>query len=184
MKFFAAMLIAGALLLPFLALSAHGDPVPVSVHDAPALQSGTWVNGGPTTLAAQRGRVTVLLFWTRGCINCKHNLGYWNDWARRYQGTDVTVLSVHTPETPGEHSLGGVRRFVQERGLRFPVLIDNASETWDAFGVRSWPTEILIDKAGRVRAKYEGELNWQGSGEYKTVQQQIETLRAENAARL
>jgi hypothetical protein len=40
----------------------------------------------------------------------------------------------------------------------------------------------LIDKSGRVRAKYEGELDWQGSGEYKTVQQQIEMLRAEKAA--
>ena len=183
MKFFAAMLIVGALLLPFLALSAHGDPVPVTARAAPVLQAGPWVNGPPTT-AAQRGKVTVLLFWTRGCINCKHNLGYWNDWAREYQGTDVTVLSVHTPETPGERSVGGVRRFAQERGLRFPVLIDNASQTWDAFGIRSWPTEVLIDKAGRVRAQYEGELDWQGSGEYRTVHRQIEALRAEKAARL
>jgi peroxiredoxin len=112
MKFFAAMLIAGALLLPFLALSAHADSVPVSAHAAPALQSGPWANGQPTTIAAQRGKVVVLLFWTRGCINCKHNLGYWNDWARRYHGTDVTVLSIHTPETPGEHSVPSVRRFV------------------------------------------------------------------------
>jgi peroxiredoxin len=137
MKFFAAMLIAGALLLPFLALSAHADSIPVGIHAAPALQSGVWVNGQPTTIAAQRGKVVVLLFWTRGCINCKHNLGYWNDWARRYRGTDVSVLSVHTPETPGERSVSGVRRFVRERGLQFPVLIDNASQTWDAFGVSS-----------------------------------------------
>lgn len=183
MKFFAVMLIAGVLLLPLFALSAHGDGDSMSVHAAPAMQSGPWINGTPTTIVDHRGKVVVLLFWTCGCINCKHNLGYWNDWVRKYRGTNVTVLSVHTPETPDEHSVSGVHRFVQERGLLFPVLVDNAAKTWNAFGVQSWPTEILIDKQGRVRTKYEGELNWQGNGEYKTVQHQIEALRAEKTAR-
>jgi len=94
------------------------------------------------------------------------------------------VLSVHTPETPGEHSIESVRRFVQQRGLAFPVLVDNQSQTGDAFGVQSWPTEILIDKQGRVVAQYEGELNWQGSGEYKQVGAQIEALRTARTATL
>lgn len=179
MKFFAILPALDALMMVNLARAVHGDPVPVSVHAAPALASGVWVNGAPTTLAARRGRVVVLLFWTHQCINCKNNLGYWNDWAKRYQGTDVAVLSVHTPETASERRVADVRRFVRERGLRFPVVTDNDSRTWNAFGVQSWPTEILIDKRGRVRAEYAGELNWQGSSEYKVVAQKIEALRAE-----
>ncbi len=134
------------------------------------------------TLAAQRGKVTVLLFWTRDCINCKHNLGYWNTWAKTYQGTDVSVISVHTPETRFERSVDGTRRFAAQHGLQFPILVDNEEKTWSAFGVESWPTEILIDKRGQVRAEYAGELNWQGSGEYKTVQAKIEQLRREQTA--
>lgn len=184
MKLFSVAAIAALALLSGGTHPAGADPVAVSAHAAPALQSGTWLNGAPTTLAAQKGKVVVLLFWTRACINCKHNLGYWNGWARQYQGTDVAVLSVHTPETRGEHSIESVRRFVQQRGLAFPVLVDNDSKTWDTFGIGSWPTEILIDKQGRVIAKYEGELNWQGSGEYKQVGARIEALRQAKTAAL
>ncbi len=179
MKFFAILLIVGTFFLIMIARAVHADPVAVQTRPAPALSSGVWVNGAPTTVAAQRGKVVVLLFWTHQCINCKHNLGYWNEWAKKYRGTDVTVLSVHTPETASERRIANVRRFVKERALLFPVVTDNDSQSWNAFGVQSWPTEILIDKGGRVRAKYEGELNWQGSGEYKVVAQKIEALRAE-----
>lgn len=165
-----------------LACALRADPVTVQVHPAPALASGVWVNGAPTTLAAQRGKVTVLLFWTRDCINCKHNLGYWNDWAKTYRGTDVSVISVHTPETRYERSVDVTRRFASQHGLQFPILVDNDEKTWNAFRVESWPTEILIDKRGQVRAEYAGELNWQGSGEYKTVQAKIEQLRREQTA--
>jgi len=175
-KTFAAALIAAAALAP---LTAQADAVPVSTRPAPALASGPWLNGPETTLAAQRGKVVVLLFWTRDCINCKHNLGYWNDWAKKYSGTDVAVLSVHTPETRSERAPAATARFAHEHGLRFPVLVDNDARVWNAYGVQSWPTEVLIDKQGRVREEFAGELNWEGSGEYKTVGRRIEALRAE-----
>ena len=161
--------------------SVGADPEPVQVRPAPPLAQGTWINGTPTTIAAQRGKVTVLLFWTHDCINCKHNLGFWNDWARRYRNTNVIVLSVHTPETAEEHEVAGVRRFVRERGLAFPVVTDNDEKTWDAYHIEYWPSEVLIDKQGRIRYQFGGELNWDGSGEYKTVQALIEKLRGEPA---
>ena len=178
MKLMTALTIAAAISLPLTAQMARADAVPVKVQAAPALTgAGPWLNGSPTTLSAQRGKVVVLLFWTRDCINCKHNLGYWNDWAKKYAGTNVAVLSVHTPETRSEYSPFATARFARKQGLRFPILVDNDSRIWNAYGVQSWPTEILIDKQGRVRAEYAGELNWEGSGEYKLVARKIEALR-------
>ncbi len=92
------------------------------------------------------------------------------------------MISVHTPETRSERSVDGTRRFAKQHDLQFPILVDNDEKTWNAFGVQSWPTEILIDKTGKIRAEYDGELNWQGSGEYKTVQTKIEQLRREQIA--
>ncbi|MDQ2798803.1 MAG: redoxin domain-containing protein [Armatimonadota bacterium] len=179
MKFFAALRIAAAVMLVFIARAVHADAVPVQTRPAPVLAAGPWLNGQATTLAAQKGKVVVLLFWTRDCINCKHNLGYWNEWAQKYRGTDVAVLSVHTPETRFERSPAATARFAREHGLRFPILVDNDAHVWNAYGVESWPTEILIDKQERIRAEYAGELNWEGSGEYRTVQRKIEVLRVE-----
>ena len=159
------------------ATPSSADPVAIRPFPAPQLTGGPWVNGNPVTPQDLRGKVVVLLFWTHGCINCKHNLGYWNDWAKEYKGSDVAVISVHTPEGDWERQVQGVRDFVRERGLVFPVVIDNDHANWNSYGVQAWPCEILVDKAGVVRYEYDGELNWNGSGEYKTVQSRIEELR-------
>lgn len=166
--------------LAFAGLSpAQADPVAVTARPAPAVSPSQWVNGTP---AAQAGRVTVLLFWTRDCINCKHNLGFWNGWAKKYAGSDVSVVSVHTPETRSERSPTQTARFARQHGLEFPIAIDNDEKIWNAYGIESWPTEVLVDKRGRIRAEYAGELNWQGSHEERTVEAEIEKLRGERTA--
>ena len=77
------------------------------------------------------------------------------------------MLSVHTPETRSERAPAATARFARDHGLRFPVLVDNDAHVWNAYGIQSWPTEVLIDKQGRVREEFAGELNWENSGEYK-----------------
>src|SRR5579862_875382 len=111
----------------------YADPMPVMVRPAPALAPGEWVNGAPTTIAAQKGKVVVLLFWTYECINCEHNLGFWNDWAKEYKNSDVAVISVHTPELPAERVHANVRAFASEHRLVFPVITDNNAATWRAY---------------------------------------------------
>lgn len=169
----------GAAVLMFMR-PLFADPVPVTVHNAPRLSPGAWVNSGPIKVDGDTGKVRVVLFWTHLCINCKHNLPYWESWTKEYKGSDVQIVSVHTPETDSEKLLSNVRRFVTERHLTFPVVTDNSFSTWNAYGVHSWPTEILIDKHGRIRYQFEGELNWDRSGEYKVVHSLIEKLRHES----
>lgn len=159
-----------------------GEPF-ISGQKTPALQGrpADWLNSKPTTIAANKGKVIVLTFWTFGCINCKRTLPFWNDWAKRYAGKDVTVLSVHTPELDFERKPENVRAFLTEKRIAFPVLTDNEYKSWKAFGVNVWPTTILIDKEGRIRGGWEGELDWNNSGEYKRVEQAIEILRKEKS---
>jgi thiol-disulfide isomerase/thioredoxin len=129
-------------------------------------------------------RVYVLTFWTHGCINCKRTIPFWNHWAKQFMpkngGTsDVSVVSVHTPELDFERVPANVRRFVKDKGIIFPVVIDNDYALWKAYNVQAWPTTILIDKQGYIRARWEGELNYDNSGEYRRVEQAIEQLRRE-----
>ncbi|GAB4458835.1 MAG: hypothetical protein OHK0029_20580 [Armatimonadaceae bacterium] len=148
---------------------------------APALADGTWLNGEKTSLAAHQGKVVVLTFWTFGCINCKRTLPFWNAWAKEYaESKDVTVLSVHTPELAFERNPENVREFLRKEGIRFPVLLDNDYRSWNTYGVRVWPTTILIDKKGFIRGWWEGELDFKRSGEFKKVKNGIEMLRREN----
>ncbi|HMF57780.1 MAG TPA: hypothetical protein VK619_15665, partial [Pyrinomonadaceae bacterium] len=66
-----------------------------------------------------------------------------------------------------------VRREVASLGIRYPVVTDNDYETWRAFSIEAWPTEILLDKQGRIRWIHVGE------GNYAETEEAIKSLLAE-----
>jgi hypothetical protein len=71
---------------------------------------------------------------------------------------------VHTPETPEERKSANVTREIRHRGITYPVLLDPKGENWRRWGQRFWPAVYLIDKHGRVRYRWDGELEWQNAG--------------------
>lgn len=177
-----AVLLTTVLILGGLIHINRAGAGPPSTANSLTLAPGTWINGKPTTLGAQKGKVVVLTFWAFQCINCKRTLPFWNRWAKRYrkkgQG-DVVVLSVHTPELASERDLANVRAAVHREGLHFPVVTDNHFTTWKRFKVEMWPTTILLDKEGYEAGRWVGELNYDESGAYREVEAAIEHLRKE-----
>jgi thiol-disulfide isomerase/thioredoxin len=149
---------------------------------APELVGTSWLNtpgGKPLTLASRRGKVTIVHFWTFGCINCKRNLPSYERWQRRYRNYDVEIIGVHTPETPGERSETAVTAQVKKLGITYPILIDSKSENWKQWRQEWWPTVYLIDKAGRVRYGWAGELDYKGAGGEAKMLRLIDALRKE-----
>ncbi|HSE96350.1 MAG TPA: hypothetical protein VLD61_10680, partial [Methylomirabilota bacterium] len=68
------------------------------------------------------------------------------DWHERYAGAGLTIVGVHSPEFPWEKPYDRVVARVKELGLRYPVVQDNDFTIWRRFGVRAWPTAVLIDR--------------------------------------
>src|SRR5689334_5559992 len=117
---------------------------------APELRGrGGYVGEAAPTLAALRGRVVLLDFWTSGCINCVHVLDELAALERRF-GERLTVIGVHSPKFPGEREHAAVEHAVERLGVGHPVLDDPELETWRAYAVRAWPTLVLIDPEGYV----------------------------------
>ena len=79
-----------------------------------------WINGGPYTRDSLRGKVTVIHFWTFGCINCIDNLPHYEAWREKYSSHKVAIIGFHTPETEAERSIDNVRRSVQKRESNGP----------------------------------------------------------------
>jgi len=63
----------------------------------------------------------------------------------------LVVVGVHTPEFTFEDDVDNVRRAAQERGVTYPIAIDNDQAIWSGFGNHYWPARYFIDAAGRVR---------------------------------
>jgi len=86
---------------------------------------------------------------------------------------------VHTPETPWERKSANVTREIRRLGITYPVLLDPKSGNWRRWGQRFWPTVYLIDKHGRVRYRWDGELEWQNAGGEARMARLIDQLLKE-----
>jgi peroxiredoxin len=138
-----------------------------------------WVNSDGMKVADLRGKVVVLHFWTFGCINCQHNLPLYNQWFADFAKDDVQIIGIHTPETTGEGDLEAVAANVQKLGIKYPVAVDNERATWDTYGNRYWPSIYLIDKQGRIRYRWDGELESGGQHGDAAIREKVRELMAE-----
>lgn len=134
-----------------------------SVH-LPSLGGATeWLNTEPLTPAGLRGHVVLVDFWTLTCINWLRTQPYVRAWSRAYRDDGLVVIAVHTPEFSFEHDLDLVRRAAKERGIDYPVAVDNDYRLWSAFSNHYWPALYFADKQGIIRAHHFGEGSYQES---------------------
>jgi len=151
---------------------------------APELVGTGWLNtpnNQPLTLASRRGKVTIVQFWTFGCINCRNNLTAYARWDKQFAARGVEVIGVHTPESDYERKAENVAREVKSLGVAYPVLLDAKGENWRRWGQQYWPTVYLIDKAGRARFVWIGELEHRNADGEKKMAALVETLLRESA---
>lgn len=125
---------------------------------APELVGDTWLGTGGRrlTLADLRGRVVLLDFWTLCCVNCHHVLAELRPLEEQYADV-LTVVGVHSPKFDHEKDHRAVAAAMQRHGIEHPVLNDPHMSTWAAYGVRAWPTLVLIDPEGEIAGTFSGE---------------------------
>ena len=147
---------------------------------APSLQGATqWLNSPPLALAALRGKVVLVDFWTYSCINCLRTLPYLKAWDEKYRAQGLVIIGVHAPEFAFEKDRHNVEQAVREFGIKYPVAMDNDYVIWNAYKNQYWPAHYLIDAQGRISEQHFGE------GHYRETEQKIiELLNAANGGRL
>jgi thiol-disulfide isomerase/thioredoxin len=125
---------------------------------APELRgAAAWLNTrAPLTLAALRGKVVLLDFWTYGCINCLHLVPELKRLEEKYRD-ELVVIGVHSPKFDQEKDVEHLRRTIDRLGIDHPVVQDAEFRIWREYTVRAWPTLVLIDPAGYVVAAVAGE---------------------------
>lgn len=138
-----------------------------------------WINSEPVTIESLRGKVVVVHFFAFGCINCIHNYPWYKEWHDAYQGKEVAIIGIHTPETQTETDNDLLRASLEKNGLKFPVAVDKEKAMWKAWYNNMWPSVYIIDKQGRLRYWWYGELDWEGAGNQEVARQQIDQLLAE-----
>jgi thiol-disulfide isomerase/thioredoxin len=116
-----------------------------------------WYNTDkPLTLASQRGKVVLLDFWTYCCINCMHVLPDLRYLEKKYP-QHLTVIGVHSPKFENERVGAQLQKAINRNHICHPVANDPGFQLWRTYGIKAWPSLILIDAEGYVVGLLRGE---------------------------
>lgn len=183
-KSIAACLLAGLAALSIARAEYREQPVVVN-EKAPELDGknpSDWLNASdrPITLKARKGKVTVIHFWTFGCINCRRNLPIYERWHKRFSEQDVAIIGIHTPEFEQEKVASNVAKRSKELGVTYPVLLDPKMNNWRRWNQQFWPAVYLIDRHGKIRYRWEGEMNYGNLDGERKMTALIEDLIKDN----
>lgn len=112
------------------------------------------LDGAPITSASLRGKVVLVNFWATWCVPCRVEMPLLERMYARHRdnGFVLVGLSVDRGGTDG------VRRFVQERGISYPVAVVGSDVERAFGGIRGYPTSFLVDRDGVVRNAVIGPL--------------------------
>jgi thiol-disulfide isomerase/thioredoxin/sugar lactone lactonase YvrE len=136
-----------------------------------------WLNTDkPLLLAALKGKVVLLDFWTYGCINCIHIIPDLRRLERKY-ADQLVVIGVHSAKFDNEKETENIRRIILRYEVEHPVVNDADFKIWQSYGVRAWPTQVLIDPSGYVVGQVSGE------GNYETIDRAISQIIEESRKR-
>jgi peptide/nickel transport system substrate-binding protein len=106
------------------------------------------LDGGRFDVGAHRGRVLFLDFWASWCEPCKMSIPLIQRYAAAHP--EVDVVSIDAGEPPG-----AVRGYVATHPMK-TVALDPDLIATHAFGIVNFPTLVVIDPAGKIRAKWVG----------------------------
>lgn len=123
-----------------------GDPAPNFILDD--------LNGEKLELKDLEGKGVFLNLWGTYCPPCEKEMPVIERQYEKFKNENIEVVAVNLGETKFV-----VENFVQEKGLTFPVLLDQDKDLVDVYDVGLLPVTFLIDKNGKIIDRVTGELN-------------------------
>lgn len=140
------------------------------------------LKGGSVRLSDLRGKTVLINFWTTWCTACVQEIPSLIELAKR-RHQDLVILGVSLDFVPDEHGhIGGhsaalheshddhdadsadalervrrkVKRTVAQRGINYPILLDEHNDVGGMFNGGELPTTVIVDPDGRIRRRFIG----------------------------
>jgi len=111
------------------------------------------IDGKPVTLADFRGKVLYVNFWATWCAPCKEEAPALQRLYEKLRGEGFEILAA-TIDVDSDQD--AVKKFREQYGLVFPILLDPRKEAYASYGATGVPETYLIDTEGRLAEAYIG----------------------------
>jgi thiol-disulfide isomerase/thioredoxin len=106
------------------------------------------LDGGEFRVAEQRGRTLFLDFYASWCGPCRVELPLVEAWARANPKVSVVPVDVGEPRAVA-------LRFARSNNLS-NVALDPGANARGIFAIAGFPTLVVVDPSGDIRARWEG----------------------------
>ncbi|WP_316737230.1 TlpA disulfide reductase family protein [Pedobacter aquatilis] len=105
----------------------------------------TDMNGNKFDLRTNTGKVIVLNFWFINCPPCKMEIPELNELVEGYKENKDVVFLAMALDTRSE-----LRDFLKTLPYNYNI-VDDARYISDKYGVKAYPTHVVIDKEGNIK---------------------------------
>jgi len=153
-----------------LALGLEARALDVKVDQPlPALEPAAFEGSLPDL----KGKVVLVDFWASWCGPCKHSFPALEALHKEYAGKGLVILGINL-----DAKVTDMVRFLEKNPVTFPIVRDKDQTYVVPLGLEALPTNLLVDRAGKVRFIHAG---FRGEETVAELKAQIETLLAEGA---
>jgi tetratricopeptide (TPR) repeat protein len=136
MLFFLFLLLSPA--LPVYAVSIPlGAPVPQF--------SLTGIDGEKVSLSEYKGNIVVLIYWKTDQDYSLEALEDCRDFFNAYKGRGIQFIGL----IADTEDVGKARKIIKDYGIDFPVLTDTGRYVYGMYGIRVYPTTLIVDRDGK-----------------------------------
>lgn len=118
---------------------------------------GTSLDGTSVDLAALKGKVVLVTFWSTKCPICSAEIPKLNQMAAKYQGRDVIFLGLTTDNNDK------VKQYIKKKPFNFNllpnsfgILLKYADKDRDGNVTMGYPAHFLINRKGELELKNSG----------------------------
>lgn len=113
------------------------------------------MDGTTRTLDDYAGSYVLLNFWATWCAPCRIEMPALERLHQELAGRGLRVVGVDIGEETAD-----VRRFVEETGITFEIVIDHDLSTGRVYAARSLPMTYILDPEGTIVARAIGVRDW------------------------
>jgi|TARA_B100001113_G_C20916184_1_gene538001 thiol-disulfide isomerase/thioredoxin len=128
------------------------------------------IDGNKVNLKHYLDKGPVLVnFWATWCGPCKKEMIHLDRLSRTYRKNNLSILSISIDT---QRSLSEVKRYVRSKKYDFEVFVDPNQQIFKKLNGNIMPTNVLIDKSGKVVWMHYGYM----PGDEEIMEKQISLL--------